>query len=271
MSIVQSNLVPFETFKQLAEDQQAPVVILEAASSSSEDDIRTVLVGAHRVLLERDLSGAADGDRGSRPFPEKRKILDTLAKWGVDSATRRVLVYANPSKDLAAAARAWLLLKWAGVNEVFVLDGGVASLKVYDLNPNLHEPSGEIAKDTFSFSGWPLLETADVADFAHGAELLDARPAQSFQQGHIPGAQSVPLGALFTDGRLTADRDLKEGLKTAAAKGEIGAYCGGGVAAAGLALALTTLDINTKVYVGSWSAWTADAERPIAKSADVSI
>lgn len=50
---------------------------------------------------------------------------------------------------------------------------------------------------------------------------------------------------------------------------EVGAYCGSGITAAHLALALRQIGIIAPVYVGSWSEWIADPARPIATGAAV--
>ena len=42
------------------------------------------------------------------------------------------------------------------------------------------------------------------------------------------------------------------------------AYCGSGVTAARMALAGATAGIDVDVYVGSWSGWITDPDRPIA-------
>ena len=72
----------------------------------------------------------------------------------------------------------------------------------------------------------------------------------------------MPRAASFPPAQLRA-RFAAAGLDE---RGAVGVYCGSGVQASHLALALQASGINprTGVYVGSWSHWITDPDRPIA-------
>ncbi|HEX7747007.1 MAG TPA: rhodanese-like domain-containing protein, partial [Micromonosporaceae bacterium] len=84
--------------------------------------------------------------------------------------------------------------------------------------------------------------------------------------GHIPGAVNLPIGEqIGPDGRFRDDvPDRFAGAGVEAGK-PVGAYCGSGVTAAqtvfGLHLAGRP---DAALYVGSWSHWITDPDRPVA-------
>jgi thiosulfate/3-mercaptopyruvate sulfurtransferase len=85
--------------------------------------------------------------------------------------------------------------------------------------------------------------------------------------GHIPSSANLPYGDLVDD-KTNALRS-PEGLRASLAPlledgGRIILYCGGGITAAGTALALAVLGIsNVAVYDGSLAEWTADQTLPL--------
>ena len=78
---------------------------------------------------------------------------------------------------------------------------------------------------------------------------------------------NVPAPEYVTEGRFPAvevlrDRFAAAGVTTGA---PVGAYCGSGVTAAQAVLALHLAGrADAALYVGSWSNWVADPERPVA-------
>ena len=89
--------------------------------------------------------------------------------------------------------------------------------------------------------------------------------------GHIPGAVNAPTtGNVAADGRFLPADELRERFAALGADGSqpVGAYCGSGVTAAHEALALEIAGVDAPVYVGSWSEWITDPDRPIATGRD---
>ena len=74
------------------------------------------------VDLDQDLTGVHNPENGRRPFPSKEKVQELTRKWGIDKNSY-VVVYDSVSGT--SAARAWWILRDAGVENVFFLDGGL--------------------------------------------------------------------------------------------------------------------------------------------------
>jgi thiosulfate/3-mercaptopyruvate sulfurtransferase len=121
-----------------------------------------------------------------------------------------------------------------------------------------------------------VLDAAGAAEAARSGVLLDARAPARYRgetepvdaiAGHSPGAHSAPTAENVTSGgffRPAAElRARFENLGIRAGAGMVGAYCGSGVTAAHEVLALELAGVHAALYVGSWSNWIADAERPV--------
>jgi thiosulfate/3-mercaptopyruvate sulfurtransferase len=110
-----------------------------------------------------------------------------------------------------------------------------------------------------------------------GALVLDARAAQRYRgdsdpvdprAGHIPGARSAPYQDNLAEGPVPVFRTPAELRSRYEALGADGAepivYCGSGVTACHNLLALELAGLRGRLYAGSWSEWSADAQLPAA-------
>lgn len=72
------------------------------------------------------------------------------------------------------------------------------------------------------------------------------------------------------DGRFLPAEVLAARFKELGTDGapEVGVYCGSGVSGAHEVLALAVAGIPAALYAGSWSEWSADESRPVAKGPD---
>ena len=79
--------------------------------------------GAPHLPLEPALAGLA-GERGRHPLPDPEVLQEHLRRCGVDDDSS-IVVYDQQTS--LAAGRAWWILRWAGLTDVRVLDGGLAA------------------------------------------------------------------------------------------------------------------------------------------------
>jgi thiosulfate/3-mercaptopyruvate sulfurtransferase len=248
------------------------------------DHDRAHLPGAVFLDLDTELADPP-GPAGRHPLPTPQRLQDALRRAGVHDGSR---VVAHDDGDGVVAARAWWLLRWAGLpaGRVAVLDGGFAAWVAAGL-PTTAEPSRPEPGDvTVRPGGMPVLDADGAAALARHGVLLDARAAPRYRgetepvdprAGHIPGALNAPAADLVgPDGRWLAPEVVAQRLAALGVAAETGAdvaaYCGSGVTAAALVLAaeharLRPPEQPIALYSGSWSNWSADPERPVATGA----
>src|SRR5690606_25825895 len=84
------------------------------------------------------------------------------------------------------------------------------------------------------------------------------------------GAVNLPVAELLADGRSLDPEALRARFAAAGVTDDrpVEAYCGSGVTAAQAVLALHRIGrTDAALYVGSWSHWITDPDRPIATGA----
>ena len=228
--------------------------------------------GAVFVDLDTELAAHGDPEDGRHPLPELSALQASARRWGLRDGTPVVVHDANGN---LAAARAWWLLRWAGVSDVRLLDGGLAAWV---------DHGGELATDdvvpspgdvTLRAGSLPTLALEDVAEFSRTGVLLDARAAERYRgetepidpkAGHVPGAVSAPTTAnLAADGRFRSAAELRERFEAVGVRADqpVGAYCGSGVTAAHEVAALAIAGFDAALYPGSWSQWS-NHDLPVA-------
>jgi thiosulfate/3-mercaptopyruvate sulfurtransferase len=223
------------------------------------------LPGAAFLDLDRDLSGPP-GSGGRHPLPDPADLQAALRRLGVREGATVVVYDAGGPVPTGAAARAWWTLRWAGIEAVRVLDGGYAAWTGagQPVTAEIPEPAeGDVVVRP---GGMPVWEPGDP-----DIVLLDARVPERYRgdtepvdpvAGHIPGAVNVPAQRTVDEsGRLRSAAELRELVDAAAGTA---AYCGSGVTAAQIVLALHEAGVDAALYVGSWSHWITDPSRPVA-------
>jgi thiosulfate/3-mercaptopyruvate sulfurtransferase len=233
--------------------------------------------GAVHVDLERDLSSRVTPVTGRHPLPSPEAFAATLSRLGIGNSTR---VDCYDAGNAAFASRLWWMLRWAGHDEVAVLDGGFAAW-VAEGRPVSLDPVGRpSARFTANPRPEMVVDAAAVADaLASGGTLVDVRGRERFLgsvepidavAGHVPGACNLPFADnVGPDGRFRTPAELtalwRERTGSAPGRAPI-CMCGSGVTACQGLLALEAAGIQGgRLYGGSWSEWIRDPARGIAR------
>jgi thiosulfate/3-mercaptopyruvate sulfurtransferase len=229
------------------------------------------LPGAVFVDLETELADPPSAAAGRHPLPSVQRLQACARRWGIREGDA---VVAYDGSGGLAAARAWWLLRWAGLADVRLLDGGLAAWEraggALETGPVRPEP-GDV---TLSGGAMPEVGPDEAAALAGTGVLLDARAGERYRgetepvdprAGHVPGALSAPTtGNLAPDGTFLPPAELR---RRFAALGiepgtPVGVYCGSGVTAAHEVAALAVAGIDAALWPGSWSQWANDPSRP---------
>ncbi len=208
-----------------------------------------------------------------------RRISSRPPAAGVCAHGRAVVVYDDNGGQ--SAARAWWLLRWAGVSDVRILDGGLGAWAAAggQLVDRRGSPRARRRRAESRAPAHPR-RRRPRPHFRPGACSSTRGPRERYRgevepvdsrAGHIPGAISLPTAAnLGPDGRFLPVAELRRGSPVAADATEVGVYCGSGVTAAHEIAALQAAGIDAALYPGSWSAWSGDPARPVATGAQPS-
>ena len=224
--------------------------------------------GAVFVDVDADLSEVGDYSKGRHPLPAPADLVSRLARKGIGKGVR---VVATEEESFKVAARLWWLLRWIGVDNVMVLDGGFAKWKAEGRAIEAHQTKRAPVRPFDIRLREELMIDADevLHRMTNGGLLFDARAPERYRgevealdkrAGHIQGAGNIPLASLLNGNppRLQSRDELRtlfesHGISDGKA---VAAYCGSGVTACQLLWALDCAGFqNLQLYPGSWSEW----------------
>ncbi|MDQ2625195.1 MAG: rhodanese-like domain-containing protein, partial [Actinomycetota bacterium] len=136
------------------------------------------LPGAVYVSLEDELSRHGEPADGRHPVPHLAELEAAARRWGLRNG-QPVIVY-DDGPGLAAA-RAWWLLRWAGVEDVTLLDGGLAAWRA--AGRALEEGVADVEPGDVTLSGGhlPTIDDDEAAAWPSRGVLLDARAGERYR------------------------------------------------------------------------------------------
>ena len=166
--------------------------------------------GAVYVDLDTELAGRGQPTDGRHPLPTPDAFQAAVRRWGIDEDDT-VVVYDGGGN--LAAARAWWLLRWAGLTDVRLLDGALpawtaqgGSLATEDVTPVPGDatvrPGAVGTLDLGAVGAWPregvLLDARAVERYRGEVEPVDPRAGQG--SARAPSAHRPPRTSPTMDG-----------------------------------------------------------------------
>jgi len=229
--------------------------------------------GAVFVDVGHDLAAAPSAAGGRHPLPSPEAFAAAMGRLGIGDADT-VVAYDDAGGSFAARL-VWMLR--AIGHPAALLDGGLAAWPgALSLEPTVRPEA------TFTVAPWPADRLADIDAVAAAAAdpgqlVIDARSAERYRgevepidprPGHIPRAVNLPFaGNLDDKGRWRSAEELRARFSGAGPDAIV--YCGSGVTACHDLLAIERAGLGPgRLFPGSWSQWSADADRPAAVGDD---
>lgn len=239
-----------------------------------ESGARTYLAEHIPGALFADLLGDFADPDAAEPWtaPDHARFAAAAGALGIGDGAE-VVVY--DQHDGFWATRFWWHLRFEGFDAVTVLDGGLPAWKAagYEVpeptprtftgtrRPELIRSTDEIAAG-LEDEGTILVNVLDGATYRGEVDTYARR-------GHIPGSINLPVFTLRDPdtGTLRPVEELRAEFAAVGLLDEgkrVVTYCGGGIAATGVAhaLALAGRD-DVAIYDGSMTAWAGNPDLPL--------
>ena len=233
--------------------------------------------GAHGVITATGADAPASG--GRHPLPNRERFATWLSSVGMGNEMQAVVYDRNGANY---CGRLWWMFKWAGHENVAVLDGGLQAWQAAGGAVNSgDEPAHFQANFLLQPERATLVDAKAVAaQLGRPTQtLIDARAAPRFKgefepldpvAGHIPGALNRPFGQNLTpEGKFKPAEQLKAefaALLDQRDPATVVHHCGSGVSALPNLIAMEIAGLGrTALYAGSWGDWCSDPKRPVAR------
>ncbi|MFF2842377.1 sulfurtransferase [Paenarthrobacter sp. NPDC057981] len=229
--------------------------------------------GAVFVDLPTELADHAEAGRGRHPLPSPERFQETARRWGINDGDT---IVAYDDSGSMAAARAWWMLRNAGVESVHLLDGGLAAWRAAGHPLEAGEVTAAVGNVSLGDGRMPSITELEASRWSRAGILLDARAGERYRgevepvdprAGHIPGALSAPTTEnVSSEGKFLPPEELRRRFEFLGLdeNSNVAVYCGSGVTASHEIAALEIAGYSAALFPGSFSQWSNNAANDVA-------
>ena len=154
----------------------------------------------------------------------------------------------------SAATYVYWMMKYLGHDRVKVLDGGIDEWVAAN-QPTVAEPQ-QLPKTVYNAtikSG--LMATYEFVQ-SGAAQIIDARTAEEFSAGSIPGAVNIPYDSVLSGKKIKNEADLAKLFSSLSKDKPVVIYTNTGVKASMVWFVLDLMGYDARIY--SWQDWQAN-------------
>lgn len=230
--------------------------------------------GAYYVDLEKDLTGNKKEHGGRHPLPEIDKFIERMQSLGINNNS---IIVIYDDGDLPAASRLWWMLKYIGMDRVYVLESGFNQWKKKGLETTDEIPMVRSnGKLDINIQSHMICDIKAVKESMgnKNAVIIDSRAKDRYlgivepidkRGGHIPGALNYFWKDIFNDNKIKNEKELRLKFKELSEYEKIIIHCGSGITACPNIIAMDEIGIKPVLYLGGWSDWVSYDENQAIK------
>lgn len=229
---------------------------------------------AHFVSMENTMTGEVAHHGGRHPLPDMEVFIDEMKKLGIsDSST--IVIYDDG--NLSMAGRLWWLLRYAGKNNVFLLEGGMKHWLENKLETTTNAPEPKQSTSlSLNLDKTMIADVTDVkkATASKDTAIVDSRAYERYAgqvepldklPGHIPNALNYPWIDLVDEGNIIDNEEISEKFKPLQNYDEIIVHCGSGITGTVNVLFMEEAGLKPRLYPGGYSDWVSYDENEVIK------
>lgn len=230
---------------------------------------------AIRIDIENELSAPIKKHGGRHPLPTVEALKATFENIGISNNS---IVVAYDEGDLAGPSRLWWILKYLGHEEVYILNGGINVFEEIGGEITVEERKSKKGNFQVNINKDMKVDMEYVREriYKENVAIVDCRENKRYigefepvdkKAGHIPNALNYFWMDILNrnEERLTikSEESLQEYFKILKGFDEVIIYCGSGITASPVSLALSEIGIDHKLYAGSFSDWISYEENDV--------